>query len=270
MPGVIVSYKGTAISNLIAPASKTLQTSGKYCEGNITVDYTDPDIELRPVKDGKTRLYLSIPTQCDLTKLTIPLYWNQDISNGVIIDWGDGSATETVSGTGNVHATPHNYATGGSYIVTMSRPTGTTTTIMLGNGSGSTGLLGTTDAGSSTYRNVLSAIETGDGVTALRNYCFQRNTGLKNVILGPALTTIGSYAFNYDYGIASIHFLGTLPANGDISNASTWNNVPVWCKIYVPSQYFNGDQVQNIPSRMPSTSTYTYAIEPYADVQESA
>lgn len=217
MPGVIVNYKGTAISNLIAPASKTLQTSGKYCEGNITVDYTDPDIEIRPVKDGKTRLYLTIPSQCDLLKLTIPLYWNQDISEGVIVNWGDGSESFTVTGTGNVSApTPHTYPSGGNYVITMERPEGVDTTIMLGNNSSSTGILGDTGTNINSYRGVLTGIETGAGVTTIRQYCFQRFAELRTVIFGSAITTINNYAFNYDYGIGSIHFLGTLPANGSI------------------------------------------------------
>lgn len=270
MPGVTFSYKGTEIANsgLIAPGTRTLKPQGKYCEGNFSITYTNPDIEITPQKDGVTRLYLTIPNQCDLSKLTIPLYWNQDISEGVIVDWGDGGNDSpfTVSGTGNVSApTPHVYPAGGNYIITMRRPEGVDTTIMLGNNSSSTGLLGDTGTNNNIYRGVLTGIETGAGVTTIRQYCFQRFAELRTVILGSDITAINNYAFNYDYGIGSIHFLGTLPANGSIGATNTWNLIPIWCKVYVPSTYFDANnQVQNIPSRMPSTSTYTYAVEPYA------
>ncbi len=264
--GLKVTYAGSEILNLTASAQKTLTTSGKYCTSNIGIDYTD-GLVIAPVKDHKTHLYLSIPEGCDLSKLKIPLYWNQDTANGVSVDWGDGGSDSpfTVSGTGNVSApTPHEYPAAGNYVITMTRVG--TTTIKLGNGGSGTGVLGETGTSSNIYRSVLKGFETGDGVTELSAYCCQRYTGLTTVILGEDLAKIGNYCFNYCYGIGSFHWLGpTLPANGDISNTSTWNNVPVWCKIYVPPAYMSGDTPQNIPSRFPSTSTYTYAVEPDAN-----
>lgn len=40
MAGVIISYKGTPISNLIASGQKTLLTAGTWCEDDIEIDYT--------------------------------------------------------------------------------------------------------------------------------------------------------------------------------------------------------------------------------------
>ena len=261
MAGVLITYKGITISNMTDSGQKTLLTAGKYCEANIGVDYTAPSSDISPVKDGKTRLYLSIPSDCDLSKLTIPLYWNQDTANGVSVDWGDGSTTFTVSGTGDVSApTPHTYPDYGNYIITMTRVG--STTIKLGNGDSGTGVLG--DNGTS--RSVLTGFETGDGVTTLSTNCCLRYTGLTTVIFGSDITKIWNASFNYCYGIGSFHWLGpNLPANGDFSGSSIWLNVPAWCKIYVPPAYIDGQgNPQNIPSRMPSTSTYTYAEEPNA------
>lgn len=264
MAGVTITYQGSTIASLTDSGQKTLLTAGKYCEANIGIDYTAPSSDISPVKDGLTRLYLDIPSDCDLSKLAIPLYWNQSVSQGVTIDWGDNSASETVTGTGNVSATPHTYAAGGRYIVTMTVASGCT--VKLGNGGSGTGLLGETGTSSNIFRSVLYGIETGTGVTEFAAYCCQRYTGLSTVIFGSDVTKIGNYCFNYCYGIGSFHWLGpNLPANGDISNTSTWNNVPVWCKIYVPPAYIDGQgNPQNIPARMPSTSTYTYAEEPNA------
>lgn len=46
MAGVIISYKGTPISNLTGSANKSLLTGGTYCEANIEVAYTAPEIEI--------------------------------------------------------------------------------------------------------------------------------------------------------------------------------------------------------------------------------
>ena len=92
MPGVTFSYKGSEVPNssLMVPGERILKSQGKYCEGDITVNFDNPDIWIKPKKDGKTRLYLTIPKDCDLDKLAIPLYWNQSVSEGVEVDWGDG------------------------------------------------------------------------------------------------------------------------------------------------------------------------------------
>lgn len=44
MAEVIVKYKGSAIAELNESGSKTLETKGKYCESDIVVDYTRPDV----------------------------------------------------------------------------------------------------------------------------------------------------------------------------------------------------------------------------------
>ena len=49
--------------------------------------------------DGKTRLYISIDYN---QHLTVPLYINQSVSGGVEIDWGDGSAIETIPASASV------------------------------------------------------------------------------------------------------------------------------------------------------------------------
>ena len=46
MAGVIISYKGTVISNLTSTVTRTLETQGTYCEDDITVAYTAPQVEI--------------------------------------------------------------------------------------------------------------------------------------------------------------------------------------------------------------------------------
>lgn len=42
MADVTIKYKGNTIAEMSKEGTKTLQTSGKYCEGDITVDYIPP------------------------------------------------------------------------------------------------------------------------------------------------------------------------------------------------------------------------------------
>lgn len=264
---LIVTYKGSEILNLTASAQKTLTTAGTYCEANIGIDYNDESV-ITPQKDGLTRLYIDIPADCNLDNLHIPLYWNQSVSEGVEVDWGDGSAPFTVSGTGNVSApNPHDYPAPGKYVITMEQKNDSV--IQLGGGASASGILGNSGASTTAYRQVLYGVETGDGVTTIRAYCFCRCGGLKTIYFGKEIDTFGNYAMQYCWNLAGMHFLGpTLPPNASISATSPWGEVPVWCKIYVPPAYITEGGTQNIPSRMPSTSTYQYVVEPNAYTAE--
>ena len=56
--------------------------------------------------DGATRLHIRIATT---GRMTVPLYISQTVANGVSIDWGDGSAPETLADSGDFK-TSHTYA----------------------------------------------------------------------------------------------------------------------------------------------------------------
>lgn len=43
MAGVTLTYKGSTIAEMSNSGSKTLKTSGKYCEGDIVVNYVKPE-----------------------------------------------------------------------------------------------------------------------------------------------------------------------------------------------------------------------------------
>ncbi|WP_316607839.1 hypothetical protein [uncultured Ruminococcus sp.] len=40
--GVAIKYKGSTIASMNADGTKTLKTAGKYCEGDIGVEYSAP------------------------------------------------------------------------------------------------------------------------------------------------------------------------------------------------------------------------------------
>lgn len=48
MADVNITYKGASIATMSASGTKTLETSGKYCESDITVAYTKPSSGITP------------------------------------------------------------------------------------------------------------------------------------------------------------------------------------------------------------------------------
>ena len=122
--------------------------------------------------DGKTHLHIVIAN--DNTKKP-RLYWSQSVANGVTIDWGDGTATQSKSGTGAYYL-DHTYASIGEYDITLTVTSGTAK--IGGTGTGQRTITG------STQSNV---------------YC----TALKSVVLGDNMG-VNDYGLYYQYGIEDI------------------------------------------------------------------
>ena len=76
--------------------------------------------QMYKTSDGKTRLYIRI---LDNLAMNLRLYLYQSVGRGVSIDWGDGSATETISSTGTKSAN-HTYSTIGDYVITLTVTSG--------------------------------------------------------------------------------------------------------------------------------------------------
>ena len=148
--------------------------------------------------DGKTRLHIRIAAE---GRMNVPLYISQTVANGVTIDWGDGSATETLAGTGNVN-TMHTYASIGDYTITLNPVDGCT--LGLGNGSSSYCVMGSTGDNGIVYCNLLQAVHIGKNVTSIRKDAFQLCYSLASITIPNGITSIGNDAFMYCYSLASI------------------------------------------------------------------
>lgn len=59
MADVTIEYKGTNIATMDASGTKTLETSGKYCEGDVQVVYADPE---KPMQSKSATPSLSAQT----------------------------------------------------------------------------------------------------------------------------------------------------------------------------------------------------------------
>lgn len=137
--------------------------------------------------DGKTRIYISLFSSMALSP---QLRWNQTVAKGVVIDWGDGSSTTSVSGTGNKSAN-HTYSAVGNYIITITVVSGT---MKLGNGSSGTAtVVGALN--SSSYRASVTRVNIGSNVTEITAYAFYQNANLSAISMPNTITSIGNYAF---------------------------------------------------------------------------
>lgn len=141
--------------------------------------------------DGKTRLHIKIKHSAHTT---VPLYFKQTVTDGVTIDWGDGSATETISGSGYVN-TSHTYASLGSYVISLDVADGCTVT--LGSGNSTHCVLGVHSTEGIIFCNALEAVYIGRNVNGLEKHAFRNCYSLDTVTIPSAVTTIGAYAFYY-------------------------------------------------------------------------
>lgn len=150
--------------------------------------------------DGKTRIYLNIE---DTKRGLQSLRFNQSVTNGVEIDWGDGSATETMPSSGNKTAT-HTYAKKGKYIITLSVQDGCT--LGLGHSSSGSCLVGLNDYAYQPKIKCLYKVELGKNVPSVDAYAFYYCIGLESITIPNNVKTIGNYSFNYCYLLKSAVF----------------------------------------------------------------
>lgn len=175
--------------------------------------------------DGKTRLYIHI---ADKARSTVPLYINQTVANGVTIDWGDGSALETLTGTGTVNMS-HAYGAAGDFTISLTVNDGCT--LGFGHGLSSYCVMGST-GNNKVYCNMLQKVEIGSGVTSIGNNAFQSCFSISSITIPEGVTSIENNAFKGCYGIAEYHLKPTIPPS--LSGTNAFNNIPSDCIIYVP------------------------------------
>lgn len=206
--------------------------------------------------DGATRLHIRIAT---VGRMTVPLYIGQTVSGGVSIDWGDESATETLSGTGNVN-TSHTYAEPGDYVISLMPQGGCT--LSLGSGSSSNCVMGltqqvtyrvycnmlqdvsigknVTSIGDSAFRNCysLANITIPTGITSIGKSAFQSCYSLASITIPTGVTSIGSSAFAYCYGMRYYDF-SACTAIPTLSSTNAFNKIPSDCQMLIPSALYN-------------------------------
>ena len=148
--------------------------------------------------DGATRLHIRIAT---VGRMTVPLYIGQTVANGVSIDWGDGSAAETLAGTGN-RATRHTYAEPGDYAISLMPEDGCT--LSFGVGSYLYCVMGSIENNGKVYCNMLQEVNIGKNVISISNSAFRQCSSLASITIPGGITSIGGSAFQQCSSLASI------------------------------------------------------------------
>lgn len=217
---------------------------GLVCQGwNVTLDEVKTKGSMSNVfamyitDDGKTRLYISVDNDI---RMTMPLCFSQTVSNGVMVDWGDGTI-ETFDGTDILNPS-HEYSAMGDYIISLDPQSDCTLT--LGGKTDQTSLVGSQNGKLiQVYASMLKKVEIGNnikivaysfhkcncldsitipyGITEFGNYTFQRCSKLRSIAIPNSVTTIGGYVFAYCFGLTSI----TIPN----SVTSISNNAFYYC-----------------------------------------
>ena len=144
--------------------------------------------------DGKTRIYITLGEG-----RTSPLLGC--CPNGrVIVDWGDGTAPDTLTGTSTstIKYTPtHNYTSPGNYVISLT--VNGTCGFLGGSTTGDCCYLlkysTTADTRNIYYQDAITKIELGDSVASIGNNTFNGCHSLTSLTISDKVTSIGSYAF---------------------------------------------------------------------------
>jgi hypothetical protein len=153
--------------------------------------------------DGKTRIYIHLEEG-----RTSPMLGC--CPNGTVtVDWGDGSATETLTGTSITTlkwTANHNYARAGDYVITLAvdGTMGFKGTSTYNEYSSILRYSNSVDKRNLGYINSVYKIEIGDKVTSIDDYSFYYCYSLSSITIPKNITSIDVHAFDQCYSLSSI------------------------------------------------------------------
>lgn len=178
--------------------------------------------------DGKTRLYITVPANAMPDKPPprnqVPLYIQQTVDNGVTIDWGDGSPTETLPGTGKVNTT-HTYEKAGNFVITLDPNEGCK--LGFGTDSSSYCVMGKTSDYGIAYCNMLNKVEIGLNVTSISSYSFYNCYSLAQVSISNNVQNIKSNGFSSCRSLVHLSTPNSVNDSPDFIGCWTFTSVSI-------------------------------------------
>lgn len=187
------------------------------------------------IGDGNTHIWISLPDF-----ITSPILGV--CPNGTVtVDWGDGTAPDTLTGTSTstVKWTPrHNYASSGDYIVTLTvdgkmriaGQQGKNGWILLNDASGGS-------QGDTPYRLAVRKVEVGND-TDIGDYAFAECHSLTSVKIPGSVTSIAGNAFSSCAWVRVYDFTNNT-AVPTLSSTSAFSYIPTDCEIRVPAALYD-------------------------------
>lgn len=210
--------------------------------------------------DGKTRIYVH------MIDGKLSPYLGLCPNGTVTVDWGDNSATDTLTGTSltTVKRVQHTYASADDYVITLTATSGTFA--FYGTSSG-TYLFNK----STTHSQYISAghlsqikkVELGSGAV-IGNYGFNICYALETITIPSSITSIGTYAFQTCYALkfatipSGITSLGTYLFNACYSMGAVSIPKSVTSIGNYVFRLMNGLQRISIPHTVTSMGTYSF------------
>lgn len=178
MSEVAINYKGSDIATMNASGTKTLQTSGKYCEDDITVTYARPSVT--PTLETVTKTYTPSTTAITDTITPSSGYDGIDEVDVTVSAVPTGSATPASS----ISATGATVSTSGSNTLTLSKSS-VSNTPTVSAGYISSGTAGNSSVSLSATVNLRSSLDlTASGATVTAPSGYYSSNASKSVASG--------------------------------------------------------------------------------------
>ena len=177
--------------------------------------------------DGKTRIYIH------LEEGRLHPYLGICPNGTVVVDWGDNSATSTLTGTSLTTAqyADHIYASEGDYKITLTASSGSfafygasTTSHILKKDTT------TTENIHQVYTNAVQKIEIGSNAS-IADYAFNRCYSLASVTIPSGVTSIGTTAFDGCYSLTSV----TIPSGVTSISGYAFQSCTSLTSVTIPS-----------------------------------
>ena len=251
---IVYSYTKAEFANLSAlpanPSHDGLTAQGwNWTKQEITTQLTAmPDQkvwvgQMYKTASGKTEIDIELGN----AELLTP-YLKISVNGTVEVDWGDGSAKDTVTGTSlsTETYTPHTYATTGSYTISIEVKSGSFTfynNYILSRAN-------STSNASRRYNSSIVAVRFGDGVTSIGAYAFDYCYALQSVTIPSGVTLIGAQAFHYCSSLQSV----TIPSEVTSIGANAFYACYALQSVTIPSgvtsiganAFYNCYSLQNV------------------------